>query len=493
MVLPSRKDFKEKLTHGNLIPIYSEVYADLDTPVSAFLKLRRGGICFLLESVEGGSRVARYSFLGRDPSLVFEARGKQVTISRGSEVESIESDNPLTVLKGLMRDLKPVHEPALPPFTGGAVGYIGYDAVRRFEHLPDGNPDDLETPDMLFVFTNTIVAFDNVTHKLTVMHNVLAREGDNLDLLYDQAAGVVRQVLADLKRPLTERDRGTAQVKMGGKIVSNFAKSSFLTAVERCQRYIRDGDIIQTVLSQRLETDFEGDAFNLYRALRIVNPSPYMFYLQLNRLTLVGASPEVHVKAIEGQVTIRPIAGTRPRGVNPEEDSRLEQELLADAKEKAEHLMLVDLARNDIGRVCEYGSITVTEYMTVERYSHVMHIVSNVVGRLSAGTDAFDLIAATFPAGTVSGAPKVRAMEIIDELELSRRGPYAGLVGYFSFNGNLDSCITIRTMLVKNGKIYVQAGAGIVADSVAEKEYTETLNKARALFKAITMAKGGKV
>jgi anthranilate synthase component 1 len=492
-VLPSRQEFKAKAGKGNLIPVYTEVYADLETPVSAYLKLRRGENTFLLESVEGGAQVGRYSFLGRDPSVIFEARGQRIIIRRGSQETNIETTNPLEELKKLTQEFVPVPDPSLPPFAGGAVGYIAYDAVRQMESLPETNPDDLGVPDMLFMFTDTIVAFDNVSHKLTVMHNLQARPGDNLDLLYDQAAGVLQQILSDLQNPLAEAQAHNGKADVEDSFNSNIKKEDFLTAVERCKSYIKEGDIIQAVLSQRLDTEYEGDAFSLYRALRIVNPSPYMFYLHFAGIKLVGASPEIHVRSYGGNVTIRPIAGTRPRGKNVEQDLKLEKELLADEKERAEHLMLVDLARNDIGRVCRYGSVKVTEFMVVERYSHVMHIVSDVEGTLEEGKDAFDLIAATFPAGTVSGAPKIRAMEIVEELEPTRRGPYAGLVGYFSFDGNFDSCITIRTMLVKGHKVYVQAGAGIVADSVPEREYAETLNKAKAQFRAIQMARGGSV
>jgi anthranilate synthase component 1 len=350
-------------------------------------------------------------------------------------------------------------------------------------------------PDITYVLTDTIVAFDNVSHAITVVRNVRARPGDNLDELYDQACGVVGQIVADLRAPLpvdrpADRRSGEAsRPRIGDRLRSGFSRAAFVQAVERCKHYIREGDIIQAVLSQRLETTFEGDAFDLYRALRIVNPSPYLFFLELDEMTLVGASPEVHVKAQGREVTIRPIAGTRPRGKTAGEDLALERELLADDKEKAEHLMLVDLARNDIGRVCEPGSVRVTQFQAVERYSHVMHIVSNVEGRLAADRSVFDLIAATFPAGTVSGAPKIRAMEIIDELEPARRGTYAGLVGYFDYSGNFDSCITIRTALIKDGLIRLQVGAGIVADSEPEREYEETLNKARALLNALTLAR----
>jgi anthranilate synthase component I len=493
VIRPTREEFKERSKRGNLVPVWSEVYADLETPVSALLKLRRGGLAFLLESVEGGNQIGRYSFLGRDPGMVFRAKGRQVTVSRGAEVRTMETDRPLAELERLLAELAPVPDPELPPFTGGAVGYIGYDAVRLFERVPDRNPDELGVPDALFVFADTVVAFDNVSHRLTVMSNVRARPGDNLDLLYDQAAGVIGQVLEDLRRPLPASALEGEGVRLGSSFRSSFDRKGFCDAVERCREHIRKGDIIQAVLSQRLTTELAGDPFDLYRALRTVNPSPYLFYLELGELCLVGASPEVHVKAQRAAggkrtVTIRPIAGTRPRGASPEEDLANERELLADEKEKAEHLMLVDLARNDIGRVCTYGSVRLTEFQAVERYSHVMHIVSNVEGELAADRTLFDLIAATFPAGTVSGAPKIRAMEIIDELEPARRGCYAGLVGYFSYGGNFDSCITIRTALIRNGEIHVQVGAGIVADSVPEREYEETLQKAKAMLTALARA-----
>ena len=492
MIQPNREEFKKRAKKGNLIPVYSEIYADLETPVSAFLKLRRGAFNFLLESVEGGSQIGRYSFLGRDPSIIFKVDGRRVTISRGADTKTIETDSPLDELKKLIHELEPVADENLPPFIGGAVGYISYDMIRRFEKLPEIGRDDLGVPDMLFFFTDTIIAFDNVSHKVTIIHNVKARPGDNLDFQYDQATGVIQQILSDLGEILPPSAQREPSETGDVRIVSNWKRSDFLSAVSTIKDYIVKGDIIQAVLSQRLETPFQGDGFGLYRALRIINPSPYMFYLQLDDTQLIGSSPEVHVKSVNRRVTIRPIAGTRPRGKGLEEDLELEKELLEDEKEKAEHLMLVDLARNDIGRVCEYGSVRMSEFMTVERYSHVMHIVSNVVGKLRDDKDEFDLIPATFPAGTVSGAPKVRAMEIIEELEPTRRGPYAGLVGYFSFDGNLDSCITIRTMLVKDERVFIQVGAGIVADSEPEKEYQETLNKAKALHSAIGLAKGGR-
>ncbi len=493
MIRPTRSEFKSKAQQGNLIPVFTELYGDLETPVSAMLKLRRGRFNFLLESVEGGNQIGRYSFLGRDPFLVFRSKGRKVTVSRGADVSELETERPLDELKRLLSEIRPVPDPALPPFAGGAVGYIAYDVVRQYEKIPDSNPDDLQVPDICYVFSDTIVAFDNVNHRLTVMRNVRARPGDNLDLLYDQACGVVAQIAADLRAPLPPSAAAASadggRVAIGEKLRSGFSRAAYMQAVERCKRYIKEGDIIQVVLSQRLATTFEGDTFELYRALRIVNPSPYMFFLELDDLTLVGASPEVHVKARGREVTIRPIAGTRPRGRTTDEDGAREKELLADAKERAEHLMLVDLARNDIGRVCDFGSVRVSDFQAIERYSHVMHLVSNVEGRLAEGRTVFDLIAATFPAGTVSGAPKIRAMEIIDELEPTRRGTYAGLVGYFDYGGNFDSCITIRTALIKDGWITVQVGAGIVADSEPEREYQETLNKARALLTALTMAR----
>ncbi len=492
MIRPTRAELKEKALQGNLIPVSAQLYGDLETPVSAMLKLRRGRYNFLLESVEGGNQIGRYSFLGRDPFLVFRSKGRRVTISRGADVSELECDRPLEELARLLAEIRPVPDPALPPFAGGAVGYVAYDVVRQYERLPDAHPDDPGVPDICYVLTDTIVAFDNVSHAITVIRNVRARPGDNLDELYDQACGVVAQLVADLKAPLPPAESREPRPRVGDRLRSGFSRAAFVQAVERCKTYIREGDIIQAVLSQRLETSFEGDTFDLYRALRIVNPSPYLFFLELDQLTLVGASPEVHVKARGREVTIRPIAGTRPRGKTADEDLALERDLLADEKEKAEHLMLVDLARNDIGRVCEPGSVRVSQFQAVERYSHVMHIVSNVEGRLAVDRTVFDLIAATFPAGTVSGAPKIRAMEIIDELEPTRRGTYAGLVGYFDYSGNFDSCITIRTALIKDGLIRLQVGAGIVADSQPEREYEETLNKARALMTALTMARGAR-
>jgi len=488
---PSREEFRLRAQGAMVVPVYTEMMADLDTPVSAFMKLRRGKYSYLLESIEGGDRIGRYSFLGRDPSVIIKSKGRESQVIRDGHVETINDIPPMTVLKNELYKHTAAAIEGLPPFIGGAVGYMSYDAVRYFEALPDNNPDDLNMPDLLYILTDTIVIFDNVTHKMTIVYNTRCNPDENLDLVYDRAVGIIAQVKTDLDHPISEEMYSHHNPLLKGEITSSFTQQEYEDTVKKCKQYIIDGDILQCVIAQRMEAPFHGDAFDLYRSLRVINPSPYMFYLQYDDVTLVGSSPEIHARLMGDTVTIRPIAGTRPRGKTPEEDLQMEKELLADEKEKAEHLQLVDLARNDIGRVCEYGTVTVNEYMSIERYSHVMHIVSNAVGRIIKGKDAFDLIAATFPAGTVSGAPKVRAMEIIDELEPTRRGSYAGLVGYFSFNGNFDSCITIRTMLVKNGKVYVQAGAGIVADSVPETEYKETMNKARGLLNAITAKRGG--
>lgn len=488
MISPTRQAFKDKTRRGNVIPVYAEVFADLETPVSAFLKLRRGSFNVLLESVERGTQLGRYSFLGRDPRMIFESKGRTVTLRRGAEVKRVETENPLAELEHLMDGFRPVPDPNLPPFTGGLVGYMGYDAVRLFEKIPDSGRDDLHVPDMYFLLLDTVVAFDNIRRRLTVIHNVMAESGDNLDLLYDQATGVVRQILSDLAAPLTDERASTLGIRLGSKIVSSFPKQDFLSAVERCRTYIREGDIIQAVLSQRLQTSFKGDPFDLYRALRVINPSPYMFHLEMEGLTLVGASPEVHVRAVEGDVTIRPIAGTRPRGRNATEDVRLERELLDDEKERAEHLMLVDLGRNDLGRVCRPGSVEVVDFMSVRRYSHVMHLESTVVGDLADGRTSLDALLACFPAGTLSGAPKVRAMEIIENLEVARRGVYGGVVGYLDFAGDLDTAIAIRTAVLKDSHVWVQAGAGIVADSDPASEDAECRAKAMAVLRAAAVA-----
>ncbi len=489
MFTPSLVEFKEKVKEGNLIPVYKEIRADMETPLSAFLKLESGKYSYLLESVEGGENVGRYSFLGSNPEKIFISKGKTVTIEEGSKKRSYKwKGDPLEELARVMAEYKPVAIEGLPRFCGGAVGYIGYDTVRYFERLPDNNPDDLKLPDLFFIFTDTILIFDRVRHTIKIVSN--AHVTDDVDSAYRDAVRKIELIEDRLRKPLAPKPAEMNPASADIPFRSNMSQKEFESIVKKAKDYIRAGDVIQVVLSQRLEADIEASPFSIYRALRSVNPSPYMFYLQFGDVYMVGSSPEIHVRCEDKVVEVRPIAGTRPRGCDEEEDCKLEKELLADPKERAEHIMLVDLGRNDIGRVCKYGTVKPKELMTIERYSHVMHIVSDVQGRLADGKDCFEVMRVSFPAGTVSGAPKIRAMEIIDELENLRRGPYAGAVGYFSFTGNLDSCITIRTILIKGKKAYVQAGAGIVADSVPETEYQETLSKARGMLRAIAMAEG---
>jgi anthranilate synthase component I len=489
MYTPTKKEFIAKASEGNLIPVYKEIMADMETPLSAFLKLERGQYSYLLESVEGGEKVGRYSFLGSNPERIFMAKGKKITIEENSKRRSFEcASDPLDTLAQMMAEYRPVPISGLPRFCGGAVGYVAYDAVRYFERLPDKNPDDLCLPDLFFLITDTILIFDHVRHTIKIVSN--AHVTDTPERSYEAAIQKIERIEACIRNSLPAQQLELAPPAGSISFRSNVTRAEYISMVERAKEYIRAGDVIQVVPSQRLETDVQAPPFNLYRALRSINPSPYMFYLQFGDVYLVGSSPEIHVRCEDGIVEVRPIAGTRPRGRDEEEDRALERDLLADPKERAEHIMLVDLGRNDIGRVCRYGTVTPKALMTIERYSHVMHIVSDIQGRLCEGKNAFDVMRASFPAGTVSGAPKIRAMEIIDELENRRRGPYAGAVGYFSFTGNLDSCITIRTILVKGGKAYIQAGGGIVADSVPETEYEETLNKAQAMLRAIAMAEG---
>jgi anthranilate synthase component 1 len=493
----SREEFRRLADRYNLIPVYREILGDLHTPVSAFHKLDDGCFCYMLESVEGGERVGRYSFLGGAPSIVLRSQDGAVTMERGGVAETralADGEDPLHVIKGLMGDYRLAPVTGLPKFHGGAVGYMSYDTVRFFEHLPDAPADDLHLPDCCFVFTEPCVIFDHVRHRILVVHNTHVQ--DNPDAEYDRALTKIDDLIAQLQapesRPLGLIPAGPAEA---GAVESNISHDQFLANVERAKEYITDGDIIQVVLSQRLQRALSPalceQPFNIYRALRYLNPSPYMYYLSFGDLKIIGSSPERLVSAMDGTVITRPIAGTRKRGATPAEDAALAADLLADAKERAEHIMLVDLGRNDLGRVCDFGSVQVDELMVIEHYSHVMHIVSNVRGRLRPELDGFDVLRACFPAGTLSGAPKVRAMQIIDELETTRRGPYGGAIGYFSFDGNMDTAITIRTVVVADGTAYVQAGAGIVADSDPESEYQETLNKARALLKALEMAEKG--
>ena len=493
MLHPSFDDFSRKAEDGNLIPVYREILADMETPVSAFLKIDRGEYAFLLESVEGGEKWGRYSFLSSSPGIIFKAKGSTVEVitEAGIQSHAIEKDV-LEPLKAILTRYRPVQTDDLPRFYGGMVGFLAYDVVRQFERLPEMTKDDLDLPDALFFLPDTLLIFDNVSHRIKVVSNVLVPEANprRLREAYDAAARKIDAVVEALRRPLDvshTEGRGAGTLQLG----STMSRVEFIQAVQRAQEYVRAGDVVQAVISQRLSTKTSADPFDIYRALRIINPSPYMYYLRLGDFQVVGSSPEVLVRLEEGRIDLRPIAGTRPRGQSDAEDLALEQELLADPKERAEHIMLVDLGRNDVGRVAEVGSVTVSELMTVERYSHVMHIVSNVKGRLAEGYDAFDLLRACFPAGTVTGAPKIRAMEIIEELEPVRRGPYAGAVGYFGFSGNMDTCITIRTVVITDGIAHVQVGAGIVADSDPEREYEETMNKAKGMLKAIEMAESG--
>lgn len=491
-ITPSRNEFKERATQGNLIAVYREVVADMDTPVSAFKKLDESSeeCVYLLESVEGGEKFARYSFIGLNPLVTFKSKRHDVEITRMSgKKESFSDPQPLDRLREIMAEYKPVEDSSLPPFCGGAVGYVSYDEVRNFEPVGGGANDDLNVPDTCFVITESLVIFDHLRHKIKIVVLCHTKPDDDLDVLYDDALQKINVIHQKLLRSIVYSDKTVSVGRC--EIQSNFTPDDFMAAVEKCKEYIAAGDLFQVVISQRFHVNVTCEPFEIYRALRSVNPSPYMFYLRFAGFKLVGSSPEILVKLTDGTVQVRPIAGTRKRGETPEEDLALEQELLADPKERAEHIMLVDLGRNDVGRVCEYGSVTVDDFMTVERYSHVMHIVSNVRGKLRDGKDAFDVFRAAFPAGTVSGAPKIMAMKIIDEVENLNRGTYAGSVGYFSFNGNLDSCITIRTILIKDDKAYVQAGAGIVADSDPLSEYRETINKAGAMIRAIEIAEYG--
>ena len=492
---PSRKEFAEKAKKGNLIPVYREMLADLETPLSAFMKIDKDSYSFLLESVEGCEKIARYSFLGTNPSIIFKSKGNRIEIIRGKKKESfITEKDPIFEIKNLMKGYRFIPVKGLPRFCGGFVGYIGYDMVRVFEKLPERGLDDLNVEDSIFVLTDTLLIFDHVYKRLKIVSN--AHVTGRAESAYDEAMDKIEKIVHRLKSPLPVRlsEKGASKKSshpLKAKIKSNLTPGQFKEMVLKAKEYIKAGDIIQTVLSQRFEMKLNVMPIDVYRALRTINPSPYMFYLKYDDLFLIGSSPEIMVRCEDNNVEVRPIAGTRPRGREAREDERLMKELLSDEKERSEHIMLVDLGRNDVGRVCGYGTVKVPELMTIEQYSHVMHIVSDVVGKLSRGKDIFDVVRAAFPAGTVTGAPKIRAMEIIDELETTRRGPYAGCVGYFSFSGNLDTCITIRTILIKGDRCYVQAGAGIVADSVPEKEYRETINKSKGMLKAIEMAEEG--
>ncbi len=475
MYYPTLEEAKKREKKGNILPIYREIVADLETPVSAFLKINRGGYSFLLESVEGGEQLARYSFIGTEPYRVLRAGGEDKT-------------DPLPLIAGELGKYEMVPVGGLPRFCGGVVGYLAYETAARFEELPSPEHDPLGLPESLFMLVDTMLVFDHVTHKIKVLSHVHL-DGD-VEETYQKAVDRIDDLVDRLNQPLQPARRMTGVTRHANSsgLSSNFSRQEFEASVLQIKRYITEGEAIQVVLSQRLAQATDVAPFEIYRALRTINPSPYMFFLDFVDFHIIGASPEILVRVEDGAVMTRPLAGTRPRGKTADEDAMLEQELRSDEKERAEHIMLVDLGRNDIGRVSKPGTVEVSDLMEVERYSHVMHLVTHVQGRLQGDLTAFDALRVCFPAGTVSGAPKIRAMEIIAELEPEKRGPYAGAVGYFSFSGNMDMAIAIRTMVMKKGVAYVQAGSGIVYDSVPELEYAESMNKAQALLKAISQA-----
>ncbi len=485
-------EFYSLADQGNLVPIYREILADFDTPVSAFSNINTGSHAFLFESIEGGENWARYSFLGSHPSVVFwEHQGEVITQKGRKQTRVPLKANPLDHIQDAMADYRPVSVPGLPRFVGGAVGFLGYDVVQSFEPIPSYPKAELNTPLFAFCITDTLLIFDNVAHTIKVVANahIVSTKKTELRRTYQKAIEKIESIITKLhksrKKPSSPKRRTPL------KFHSNMTSSEFEKMVLRTKEYIQAGDIIQGVMSQRWHTTIRANPFEIYRALRVINPSPYMFYLRIAGTELIGASPEVLVRCEDGKIVVRPIAGTRPRGQTSEKDQAMEADLLADQKERAEHLMLVDLGRNDVGRVAKTGTVNVERFMTIERYSHVMHIVSQVTGDLDPKYSAYDVMKACFPAGTLSGAPKIRAMQIIEELEPTRRGPYGGAVGYFSFSGNMDTCINIRSVVVQGQKAYIQAGAGIVADSDPTKEYEETQNKAGAMMKALEMAERG--
>jgi anthranilate synthase component 1 len=492
-IFPSRDEFEGLASEGNLIPVYADLMADFETPVSVYSKLKsEGEAAFLLESIEGGGTLNRYSFIGFQPRKTFELHlgGEAVVRERDGREERFPCPpDPLTIIEEEMARYQPVHLPDMPRFIGGAVGYLSYEYIHCVEpSVPMAEKDVLQMPVAHFLVTDTLVIFDRARQTLRLLVNAHIEDPAKAGESYDLAVEAVRELAERLRKGRAIPTLPVPHSEDSAVPQGNFTRERFESMVEDCKEYIRAGDVIQVVGSQRFEKEYSRTPLDLYRVLRIVNPSPYMVLFDAGPYSLVGASPEVHVRLTDGLAEVRPIAGTRPRGKTSEADQAYEKELLADEKERAEHLMLVDLARNDLGRVCEFGSVKVPEYMVVERYSHVMHIVSQVEGTIAGGRNAYDLMRATFPAGTVSGAPKIRAMQIIAEQEKEQRGPYAGAVCYFSYDGNLDSCIAIRTATIKEGTIYVQSGAGLVADSKPEAEYQETINKAAGLLKAISMA-----
>ncbi len=490
MIQPSFREFQRLAKQGNLIPVYEVFPADLLTPVSAYLRIAQGArYSFLLESVEGGEKIARYTFAGANPEEVFRYAGGACVLESRNRLVWEERD-PVTFLRARMERFHPVRLPGLPPLVAGAIGYFSYDMVRLIERLPKRLRDDIGLYDAMLMFYHGLIAFDHVQHRLWIVRNVFAAGDGALRTKYNAAVREIRRTRQLLEQPVeAERPKKESKKRRPAlRVKSNFRREEYLDAVRKAKNYIRAGDIFQVVISQRFSAKTKAEPFEVYRELRALNPSPYLFYLQMNDVAVVGSSPEMLVKVQGRDVFYRPIAGTRWRGKSEAEDQRLEREMLASEKERAEHIMLVDLGRNDLGRVCEYGTVKPEKLLTVERYSHVMHLVSSLRGRLREDVDCFDALMACFPAGTVSGAPKVRAMEIIEEFERTRRGIYAGGVLYLDFAGNLDSCIALRTMVIKNGVAYVQAGGGIVADSTPEAEYQESVNKSRALLTALEAA-----
>ncbi|MBW2259045.1 MAG: anthranilate synthase component I [Deltaproteobacteria bacterium] len=492
MVHPSKEEFLRLKERCNVIPVFRELPGDTETPVSLFKKLAQGPESFLLESVEGGERWGRYSFIGHRSRLVVRVRGEEIELSsRNGENKKFKTE-PFAYLKNLMEGFCGEAVDGLPRFFGGLVGYMSYDMVRFLEDLPPSGPDDVGMPDAAFMMPEQVIIYDNLTQTIKVVISCYVPDDVDYEAAYDEAIQQIEETERLLETAVSSRPQ-PRDSREDLELTANMDPAQFESIVGTAKRYIEQGEAIQVVLSQRFETDLCSEPFEIYRALRRINPSPYMYYLRFNGEIVIGASPEVLVRLENGRVALRPIAGTRPRGKDAAEDLRLEEELRADAKEQAEHIMLVDLGRNDVGRVAAVGTVEVKDLMIVERYSHVMHLVSHVEGDLAPGLDMFDVLGACFPAGTVSGAPKVRAMEIINELEPTRRGLYAGAVGYFGFSGNMDFCIAIRTMLVRNGRVYLQVGAGIVADSDPAREYEETVNKGKAMVKALEMANNGLV
>jgi len=487
---PSLEEFSTLALNSKVVPVYREIIVDMETPISLYQKVCLGkDFTYLLESVEGGQHLARYSFIGYNPFLIFKAKGSETKLIRKDKTEVV-TGNPLALLEGIMASYHSLSLPQLPRFSGGGVGYFSYDTIRYLEELPEENLDDLSVPDLFFLFAKNVLIFDHVQHSVKIMVNVLI-EDEPREAPYQKAVDEIEQIIEQIRKTAILPAYSSTGKHVQHPVKSNFTRPEYEKSIRKIQEYIKAGDVFQVGFSQRFQVEIDVEPLEIYRSLRVVNPSPYMYYLNYGDLQVIGTSPELLLRVEDGTAVTRPIAGTRPRGATKQEDLALAENLLQDEKERAEHVMLVDLHRNDLGRVCKYGTVEVDEFMVIERYSHVMHMVSNVRGQLAEEYDALAAFEASFPAGTVSGAPKIRAMEIIEELEPNRRGIYAGAVGYWSFNGNLDTCITIRTIVIKGKQAYVQAGGGIVADSKPELEYEETVNKAKALLQAINLAHGG--